>query len=193
MPRLIPDSLTGSISSLSIPDFTLYVPASTPTPELRVVEIKTCQDLDPSPQLLKAKRQHLHLVRLLQQRNPHVQVYLHIILVGQMGSIYREYTTTPLEQLGLTANPLHKLTKQLHLTAIHSLTSIVRSRRRLEPVLSSLKRYLANRKFSSRALPRKRISPVDFSPGPSLRDSRQARRFTVDSTPRRCRHSSGVT
>ena len=192
LPRYLPASYTGTVNPPSIPDFTLYIPFSTTVPELHVVEIKTCQDTDPSQQLEKAKQQHLHLVRLVQQRNPHIQVYLHIILIGQMGSIYNEYTLQPLHQLGIKDNALRKLTKQLHLISVHSLATIVRSRRRLEHAVSSLRTYLTKRKSTLRS-PHSQPKFTDPSPTRKTPDSRKIRRLTFDSTPRRCRHSSGVT
>ena len=180
--RYIPQNLMGSLSMPSIPDFTLFIPPSSKLPELRVVEIKTCQDTDPHPQLTKAKTQHASLLKLLQRRNPHIQVYFHVILIGQMGTIYNDYTITPLQHLGLKDQSLKALTKDLHITAIQALTSIIHTRRRLEPTLSSLRQYL-----SQRATKRRQISASVNS------SQKKARRLDLDSTPRRCQHSSGVT
>jgi len=60
-----------------------------------VIESKFCEDTRPDPQLQKAKAQHSILIANL-NRQGYREVKLHVILVGAMGTIYKDYTDKPL-------------------------------------------------------------------------------------------------
>jgi hypothetical protein len=59
--------------------------------EVHLIEFKFCEDTRPDPQLQKAKAQHSILIANL-NRQEYREVKLHVILVGVMGTIYKDYT-----------------------------------------------------------------------------------------------------
>jgi hypothetical protein len=59
--------------------------------EVHLIEFKFCEDTRPDPQLRKAKAQHSMLIANL-NRQGYREVKLHVILVGAMGTIYKDYT-----------------------------------------------------------------------------------------------------
>ena len=60
--------------------------------ESHLIEFKLCEDTRPAdPQLQKAKAQHSMLMANL-NRQGYREVKLHVILVGAMGTIYKDYT-----------------------------------------------------------------------------------------------------
>jgi hypothetical protein len=60
--------------------------------------LKFCEDTRPDPQLLKTKAQYSMLMANL-NRQGYRDVMLHVILVGAMGTIYKDYTDKPLTDL----------------------------------------------------------------------------------------------
>ena len=69
--------------------------------EVDLIEFKFCQDTRPEdPQLQKAKAQHSVLIINLNKQG-YREVKLHVILVGAMGTIYKDYTDKPLADLNL--------------------------------------------------------------------------------------------
>ena len=68
--------------------------------EVHLIEFKLCEDTRPDPQLQKAKAQHSVLLANL-NRQGYREVKLHVILVGAMGTIYKDYTDKPLADLKL--------------------------------------------------------------------------------------------
>jgi hypothetical protein len=67
--------------------------------EVHLIEFKFCEDTRPDPpQLQYAKAQHSMLIANL-NRQGYREVKLHLILVGAMGTIYKDYTDKPLETL----------------------------------------------------------------------------------------------
>jgi len=68
---------------------------TTRNPEVHLIEFKFCEDTRPDPQLQKAKAQHSMFVANL-NRQGYREVKLHVILVGAMGTIYKDYTDKPL-------------------------------------------------------------------------------------------------
>jgi hypothetical protein len=69
--------------------------------EVHLIELKFCEDTRPDPQLQKAKAQHSVLTANL-NRPGYREVKLHVIFVGVMGTIYKDYTDKPLADLNLT-------------------------------------------------------------------------------------------
>jgi hypothetical protein len=59
--------------------------------EVHLIEFKFCEDTRPSPQLQKAKAQHSMLITNLNGQG-YREIKLHVILVGAMGTIYKDYT-----------------------------------------------------------------------------------------------------
>jgi hypothetical protein len=59
-----------------------------------------CEDTRPDPQHQKAKAQHSMLIANL-DRQGYREVKLHVILVGAMGTIYKDYKDKPLADLNL--------------------------------------------------------------------------------------------
>ena len=57
--------------------------------EAHLIESKFCEDTRPDPQLRKAKAQHSVLIGNL-NRQGYREVKLHVILVGVMGTIYKD-------------------------------------------------------------------------------------------------------
>jgi hypothetical protein len=68
--------------------------------EAYLIEFKFCEDTRPDPQLQKAKAQHSVLIANL-NRQGYREVKLHVILVGVMGTICKDYTDKPLADLNL--------------------------------------------------------------------------------------------
>jgi len=75
--------------------------------EVQLIEFKCCKDtkLDPQLQLQKAKAQHSMLIENL-NRQGYREVKLHVILVGVMGTIYKDYTDKHLADLNLNYNKI---------------------------------------------------------------------------------------
>ena len=59
--------------------------------EVHLIESKLCEDTRPDPRLQKAKAQHSVLIANLNRQGYRI-VKLHVILVGAMGTIYKDYT-----------------------------------------------------------------------------------------------------
>jgi hypothetical protein len=68
--------------------------------EVRLIEFKLCEDTRPDPQLQKAKAQYSMLMANL-NRQGYREAKLHVILVGAMGTIYKDYTDKSLADLYL--------------------------------------------------------------------------------------------
>jgi hypothetical protein len=66
-----------------------------------LIKFKLCEDTRPNPQLQKAKAQHSMLIANLINRQRCREVKLHVILVGAMGTTYKDYTDKPLADLNL--------------------------------------------------------------------------------------------
>jgi hypothetical protein len=57
--------------------------------EVHLIELNFCEDTTPDPQLQKAKAQHSLLIANL-NRHGYREVKLHVILIGVMGTIYKD-------------------------------------------------------------------------------------------------------
>jgi hypothetical protein len=75
--------------------------------EVHLIEFKFCEDTRPDSQLQKAKAQHSVLIANL-NRQGYREVKLHVILVGVMGTIYKDYTDKPLADLNLDYHKIKK-------------------------------------------------------------------------------------
>jgi len=70
-----------------------------------------CEATRPDPQLQKAKAQHSMLMANL-NRHGYREVKLHVILVGAMGTIYKDYTDKPLADPNLNYHKIKKIDTQ---------------------------------------------------------------------------------
>ena len=68
--------------------------------EAHLIKLKFCEDTRPDPQLQKAKAQQSMLMANLNRQGCRV-VKLNMILVGVMGTTYKDYTDKPLADLNL--------------------------------------------------------------------------------------------
>jgi len=68
--------------------------------EVHLFEFDFCEDTRPDTQLQKAKAQHSMLIANL-NRQGYREVKLRVILVGAMGTVYKDYTDKPLADLNL--------------------------------------------------------------------------------------------
>jgi hypothetical protein len=142
---LFPDGTRPLVRHQSRPDAVLVYPipgrASHSDPkqipaqdrDIHLIELKYCPDTDPSNSLQKAAEQHADTIcrlRTRSLRNPerNNRVTLHIILLGVAGTIYNEYTISPLTRLGLTKHKAENLASKLSCHAIHRLTKIINTR-----------------------------------------------------------------
>jgi len=102
-----------------------------------MIELKFCKDTTrPDPQLQKAKAQHSMLIANL-NRQGYREVKLHVILVGAMGTIHKDYTDKPLADLNLDYHKIKKLTHKLNEHSIRHASALIKTRER-ERVLVTL-------------------------------------------------------
>mgnify|MGYP006296909187 CR=1 FL=1 len=104
--------------------------------DIHLVEHKFCPDTNPGITLERAQTQHSHIITRLKTRslrnpNRNNKVTLHIILIGVGGTIYNDYTITPLINLGLTKERAKLLASQLRDHAIQRLSTIINTRHAL--------------------------------------------------------------
>eukprot|EP00983_Pelagomonas_calceolata_P015322 485776-Pelagomonas_calceolata.AAC.1 len=104
--------------------------------DIHLVELKFCPDTNPFITLERAATQHSHTVFKLNtrsSRNPNRsnKVNPHIVLIGVAGTIYNEYTFTPLMNLGHTKQKAKSLASKLRDHTIQRLTSIINIRHAL--------------------------------------------------------------
>jgi hypothetical protein len=101
--------------------------------QVHIVEIKCCQDTSREEQLARARSEHIELIaELIKEGYDRGHIRIVPILVGVSGTIYKDHTLAPLQQLGLSRAQAMKCAHKLHLQAIRSLHSIVKTRRMLE-------------------------------------------------------------
>ena len=99
--------------------------------EAHLIEIKFCEDTRPDPQLQKAKAQHSVLIGNLNGQG-HREVKLHVILVGVMGTIYKDYTDKPLADLNLDYHKIKNLTHKLNEHSIRHASALIKTRYALQ-------------------------------------------------------------
>jgi len=95
--------------------------------EAYLIEFKFCEDTRPDPQLQKAKAQHSILIANL-NRQGYREVKLHVILVGVMRTIYKDYTDKPLVDLDLNYHKIRKLTHKLNNHSIRHEFALIKTR-----------------------------------------------------------------
>jgi hypothetical protein len=96
-----------------------------------LIEFKFCEDTRPDPQLQKAKTQHSMLIANL-NRHGYREVKLHVILVGAMGTIYKDYTDKPLADLNQDYHKIKKLTHKLNEHSIRHASALIKTRYALQ-------------------------------------------------------------
>jgi len=104
--------------------------------DIHLVEYKSCSDINPQQTLEKAHNQHSTSYQRLRTRSlrgisRNNQVTLHVILLGVGGTIYNQYTITPLLNLGVPTHKVHQLATKLHCQAIKSLNKITKTRHKI--------------------------------------------------------------
>ena len=130
---------TGSTTHAR-PDGFLYKPAVEDNPaEYWIVEVKICRDSDPDSQLTKAQTQHRHLIQAIQEVEPTARIHYNPLLIGVTGTIY-DSTVMYLGTLRVRSEALSKCLRTIHLAAVKSLSSIYKTKRKLEPKAEPKKR-----------------------------------------------------
>jgi len=99
--------------------------------EVHLIEFKLCEDTRPDPQLQKAKAQHSMLMANLNRQGCR-EIKLHVILVGAMGTIYKDYTDEPLADLNLDYHKIKKLTQKLNEHSIRHASALIKTRYALQ-------------------------------------------------------------
>jgi hypothetical protein len=99
--------------------------------DVHLLELKFCEDTRPEAQLARAREQHSLLIDRLRSHH-YNSVKLHTILCGVMGTIYSNYTDTPLRELGLNSYQNSKLTHKLNGHAIRQASKLIRTRYTLQ-------------------------------------------------------------
>jgi hypothetical protein len=100
--------------------------------EVHLIEFKICEDTRPDPQLQKAKAQHSMLMANL-NRQGYLETKLHVILVGAMGTIYKDYTDKPLADLKLDYHKkIENLTHKLNEHSIRHASALIKTRYALQ-------------------------------------------------------------
>jgi len=99
--------------------------------EVHLIEFKFCEDTRSDPKLQKVKAQHSMLIANL-NRQGYREVKLHVILVGAMGTIYKDYTDKPLADLNLDYHKIKKLTHKLNEHSIRHASALIKTRYALQ-------------------------------------------------------------
>jgi hypothetical protein len=99
--------------------------------EVHLIEFKFCEDTRSDPKLQKVKAQHSMLIANL-NRQGYREVKLHVILVGAMGTIYKDYTDKPLADLNLDYHEIKKLTYKLNEHSIRHASALIKTRYALQ-------------------------------------------------------------
>ena len=60
--------------------------------EVHLIQFEFCKDTRPDPQLQKVKAQHAQHAYGQHKQTRYKEIKLHVILVGTMGTIYKDYT-----------------------------------------------------------------------------------------------------
>jgi hypothetical protein len=99
--------------------------------EIHLIEFQFCEDTRPDPQPRKAKAQHSVLIDNL-NRQGYREVKLHVILVGAMETIYKDYTDKPLADLNLNYHKIETLTHNLNEHSIRHTSALIKTRHALQ-------------------------------------------------------------
>ena len=96
-----------------------------------LIEFKFCEGTRPDPQLQKARAQHSVLIGNL-NRQGHREVKLHVILVGVMGTNYKDYTDKPLTDLNLDYHKIKYLKHKLNEHSLRHAFALIKTRYALQ-------------------------------------------------------------
>jgi hypothetical protein len=133
LPQNMPEATKSTVIRHSIPDAFLYQPGTPQTKEkYTIVEIKYCRDTDPTQQLEAARDQHRELEQALKTAAPGAEVEYITIMLGVSGTVFKTFTNTPLQKLGISKGALRNLKYKLHCHAVKQLHWIYRVKRRKE-------------------------------------------------------------
>lgn len=133
LPRGMSTRVKAVLARQSIPDAFLYQPQTRDTPaKYVIVEIKYCRDTDPTQQLDAAQNQHRPLEDAIRAAAPEAEVQYVSVMLGVGGTIFKRYTTVPLEQLGLRKGAIRTLKYKLHRHAVKQIHWIYTVKRRKE-------------------------------------------------------------
>ena len=132
LPRAIPTHLLGTTApSSSRPDIVLLLPAQPARPPTFVcVELKYCCDYRPDHQRALAETQHQALLAAL--RGAGYDAHTVVLLLGVSGTIYTLTQDLMHTHLGVPKGRVRDMSKQLHLHAVRSLSSIYACKRKLD-------------------------------------------------------------
>jgi hypothetical protein len=108
--------------------------------EVDLIEFKFCEDTRPKPQLQKANTQHSMFIANL-NRQGYREVKLHVILVGAMGTIYKDYTYKPLADLNLDYHKIKELTHKLNEHSIRHASALMKTRYALQHITQATTRF----------------------------------------------------
>jgi hypothetical protein len=99
--------------------------------EVHLIEFIICEDTRPDPQLQKAKAQHSMLMANLNRQGSR-EIKLHVIPVGAMGTIYKDYTDKPMADLNLDYHKLKRLTHKLNEHSIRHASALIKTKYALQ-------------------------------------------------------------
>ena len=100
--------------------------------------VELCEDTRPTTQFNKAQEQHKALISNLRGQGCN-SVTLLAILIGVMGTIYKDFTDEPLKKLGLEYNHAIKLTHKLNEHSVQYATKLINARHALHKNISDNK------------------------------------------------------
>jgi len=104
--------------------------------EIRLVEVKYCEDTWPGHKLETPRKQHEVLCRRLQAQKLNSiegqKSFLHTILLGVGGSIFSSHTLNHLKELGLDTHKAHKTALKLHAHSVFYAHKLMTTRHTLE-------------------------------------------------------------
>jgi hypothetical protein len=98
---------------------------------VHLIAFEFCEDTRLDPQLQKARAQHSVLVANLNRQGCR-EVKLHVILVGVMGTNYKDYTDKPLADLYLDHHKIKNLTHKLNKHSIKHASALIKTRYALQ-------------------------------------------------------------
>jgi hypothetical protein len=96
--------------------------------DIYIVEFKNCRDSEPQSASAVAAAQHEDLRQQMVRRHPHARIRTVVILIGMAGTIYQDFTITPLQQLGVQGNELEITLKKVVICTVKQLHKVWRHR-----------------------------------------------------------------
>jgi hypothetical protein len=92
--------------------------------DIYIVEFKNCRDSEPQPVSEAAATQHEELREQLVRRHPNARVRIVVILIGMAGTIYHDFTITPLQRLGVQGKELENTLQKVAICTVQQLHMI---------------------------------------------------------------------